>query len=81
VSIVRKKKPTTTPHIRTTIPAAHPTKRLRRIGVLTAADSEEFRSYLDHGSQQNGPVVTEAALERTPDASWLLTVYRPSTSE
>lgn len=52
----------------------------RRIGVLTAADSEDFRSYLDQGSQQNQPVVTEAALEHTPDATWRLTVYRPSTS-
>lgn len=52
----------------------------RRVAVLTAADSEDFRSSLGQGSQQNRPVVTQAALERTPDASWRLTVYRPSTS-
>lgn len=52
----------------------------RRVGVLTTADSEDFRSSLDQGSQQNRPVVNQAALERTPDASWRLTVYRPSTS-
>jgi hypothetical protein len=52
----------------------------RRVGELTAADSEDFRSTLDQGSQQNRPVVTEAALERTPDATWRLTAYRPSTS-
>ncbi len=49
----------------------------RRVGVLTAADSEDFGSYLDQGSQQNRPVVTEAALEHTPEAGWRLTVYRP----
>ncbi|MGE5287961.1 MAG: hypothetical protein ACM3ML_12300 [Micromonosporaceae bacterium] len=53
----------------------------RRVGVLTAADSEDFLSYLDQGIQQNRPVVTEAALERTPDATWRLTAYRPSASE
>ena len=51
----------------------------RRVGVLTAADSEDFRSYLDQGSQQNRPVVTQAALEHTPEATWRLTVYRPGT--
>jgi len=52
----------------------------RRVGVLTAADSEDFRSALDQGSQQNRPVVTEAALEHTPDDTWRLTAYRPSAS-
>jgi hypothetical protein len=52
----------------------------RRVGALTAADSEDFRSTLDQGSQQNRPVVTEAALERTPDATWRMTAYRPATS-
>jgi hypothetical protein len=52
----------------------------RRVGVLTAADSQDFRPYLDEGMQQKRPVVTEAALERTPDATWRLTVYRPGTS-
>ena len=47
----------------------------RRIGVLTAADSEVFQSYLDQGIQQNRPVVTQAALQYTPDATWRLTVY------
>jgi hypothetical protein len=52
----------------------------RRLGVLTVADNQEFRSILDQGSEQNRPVVTEAALERTPDATWRLTVYPPGTS-
>lgn len=52
----------------------------RRVGVLTAADSQDFRAYLDQGMQQNRPVVTEAALECTTDATWRLTVYRPGTS-
>lgn len=52
----------------------------RRIGVLVAADTEEFQPILDRGSQRNQPVVTEAALERTPDGTWRLTVYRPGTN-
>ena len=49
----------------------------RHVGVLTAADSEDFRPTLDQGGQQNRPVVTEAALDRSPDATWRLTAYRP----
>jgi hypothetical protein len=52
----------------------------RRVGVLTTADSEDFRPALDDGSERNRPAVTEGRLERTSDATWRLTVYRPRTS-
>jgi hypothetical protein len=50
----------------------------RRVGVLTAVDSEDFPSILEQGSQQIRPVLTMATLGRAPDTSWHLTVFRPA---
>jgi hypothetical protein len=49
-----------------------------RVGVLAAADSDAFRSFLEQGSQLDRPVITEAFRDRAPDDSWRLTVYQPS---
>ena len=49
-----------------------------RVGVLAAADSAAFRSFLEQGSQLGRPVITEAFRDRAPDDSWRLTVYQPS---
>ncbi|HEX9359740.1 MAG TPA: hypothetical protein VF933_38775 [Streptosporangiaceae bacterium] len=51
-----------------------------RVGVLAAADSAAFRSFLEQGSQLDRPVITEAFRDRAPDDSWRLTVYQPSTT-
>ena len=49
-----------------------------RVGVLAAADSAAFESFLEQGSQPVRPVITEAFRDRAPDDSWRLTVYQPS---
>jgi hypothetical protein len=51
----------------------------RRVGVLTAADSEDFGPTLDHEGEPSRPEVTEAELGRTSDDSWHLTVCRPTS--
>jgi hypothetical protein len=51
-----------------------------RVGVLAAADSADFESFLEQGSQLDRPVITEAFRDRAPDDSWRLTVYQASTT-
>jgi hypothetical protein len=49
-----------------------------RVGVLAAADSAAFESFLEQDTQPDRPVISEAFRDRAHDDSWRLTVYQPS---
>ena len=48
-----------------------------RLGVLTAADSADFRAVLAAAKSQGKPVAGTAIRDRDADGAWALHVYRP----